>query len=446
MKVKFMKKLIATICATVMATSCAVCSVGAVKTSEEASNELVKKVGSLNVKIDGYESLCKEVSGKLLHWVHKLENKLKQNPNEVDKAKINNARKIIKYLINKVDIIWIGRWTYLGDVSFNKLRLGDDEIIYDESDIDEISKKLDAFEGDFKRFINKVDAISVDFEQYKVFYTETSTTIKLDEDKDNNIKTELKYSKMNNFCGTAAQCLIDKLTEVHKLIQEGVNKHYSNVINKVADEDLMKFNKKIEEYQSARSDFMDMKQLLHIRGRDSAELDRAFSDLFGPGNSYITKIRKQEFMKDAKSINKAISLMDNVIVQMKRFIALKINKNREIETNKIFSTMNVCIDEMARRENIEHSEKWAASDEFKENNKRFTGAFLKLKSLAELTDDAGKQLLNEFRDEYTELTDLYVFYDKDKKQDVLIAEIQDKAQQLRTKLNVILEKCKQIQK
>ena len=108
--------------------------------------------------------------------------------------------------------------------------------------------------------------------------------------------------------------------------------------------------------------------------------------------------------------------------------------------------MNVCIDEMARRENIEHSEKWAASDEFKENNKRFTGAFLKLKSLAELTDDAGKQLLNEFRDEYTELTDLYVFYDKDKKQDVLIAEIQDKAQQLRTKLNVILEKCKQIQK
>ena len=138
MKVKFMKKLIATICAAVMATSCAVCSVGAVKTSEEASNELVKKVGSLNVKIDGYESLCKEVSGKLLHWVHKLENKLKQNPNEVDKAKINNARKIIKYLINKVDIIWIGRWTYLGDVSFNKLRLGDDEIIYDESDIDEI--------------------------------------------------------------------------------------------------------------------------------------------------------------------------------------------------------------------------------------------------------------------------------------------------------------------
>lgn len=106
--------------------------------------------------------------------------------------------------------------------------------------------------------------------------------------------------------------------------------------------------------------------------------------------------------------------------------------------------MNVCIDEMARRENIEHSEKWAAIDEFKENSKRFTGTFLKLKPLAELMDDAGKQLLNEFRDEYIELTDLYVFYDKNKKQDVLIAEIQDQVQQSRTKLNIILEKCKQI--
>lgn len=91
----------------------------------------------------------------------------------------------------------------------------------------------------------------------------------------------------------------------------------------------MKFNKKLEEYQSARSDFMDMKQLLQNRGRYSAELGRAFSDLFGSDNFYIITIRKQECMKDAQYIKEAISLMDNVIVQMKRFIGLKINKKRE---------------------------------------------------------------------------------------------------------------------
>lgn len=433
--VKALKGMVSVILATVMATSCVVGPVGAFKAPKESSQEFIDRVAALNLKVDNYKNLLKEADQKLPRFSEWSGRNLK-------------AEKIVRYMYNSLKHL-MERQYYSNP---NKKCLDDLKnglIVYDENYIDQISAMLDDFESDINLLVNKIDGLSVDIDNDKVFYTEKSGIISLDENEDNGNKKELKYTQMKKFFGDAADRLTNKIGEVYKLTVDGMNEKLKDDIQDVPVEDtmiLMNLNKKLEEYEAVRSDYADVKQLLRVNGRCPKDLKIAIRALTGD-NDYtrISTSRNSEFIKNAESMQNAIVLIDNAIDQMKKFMASKIAKNKEIEIKNISSIMNGCIDAMVKQEHINKSEKWASSEEFKKSNERFTGAFLKLKSLAELTDDAGKQLLREFRDMYAELLDLYVFYDANKAPDVFSAEVQVKAQQVRGKLSEILEKCKEIQ-
>lgn len=443
--IKVLKSIISVTLATAIATSCIIVPVEAFRAPEESSRKFIDKVAALNLKVDNYESSLMNAWDKIAgDFLHQTGNASRQHA-----KKVENMEKILRYMSGKLDHL-MDRECGASPINkcLNDLRY-DDLYVYDESSIDKIDSMLDSLETYITLLVNKVDGLSLDIDKDKVFYTEKSKIINLDENEDNGIKKELKYTQMKKFFGDTANLLTNKIGDVYKFVENDMNEKFKNTIENIPIEntlDLTNLQRKLEEYETIRSDFEDVIHLLRIKGRCPNYLKRAIRNLTGNGNSTaIPSAKNSEFIKNAQSMQNAIGLIDNAIDQMKKFMASKIAKNKEIEINNISSIMNTCIDEMAKLEHIEKSEQFAASEELKESNEKFTGAFLKLKSLAELTDDAGKQLLKEFRDMYTELVDLYVFYDANKEPAAFSAEVQNKSQQVRGKLSEILEKCKEIQ-
>ncbi len=445
--IKFLKGMISAILASVMTTSCFVGPVGAFKASTGASQEFIDKVAILNLKIDNYKASLMEAWDKVGDFLKQTREASKNNGKKVEKME-----KILRYVSGKLKHL-MERQYYTNPNNKCLDDLKNELTVYDESCIGQISEILDDFESEITLLINKVDGLSLDIDKDKVFYTEKTGIINLDENEDNSTKKELKYAQMKNFFGNNADRLTNKMREVYKLAVDGMNQKLKNDIQNIPVEDtmcLMNLNKKMEEYEAVRSDFEDVKRLLRVNGRCPKDLKLAIRVLTGGDGTRISTEKNSEFIKNKQSMEKAIHLIDNAIKQMKDFMAGKLAKNMQVEKDKIFATLTECIDELASEEHVRQCEAWANDARLngttlKEVNAKLLSAFLKLKSLEQLVDDEGKQLITDFREICSELTLPYYSYDG-RELDDLVKESKEYAQKAKGKLAEILKKAEQIKK
>ena len=439
MKTKFMKKMIALICAAVMTTSCATASVGALVAKPGASEEFVTKVGGLNLKIEDYISSLENASSRL------SKDCLYDNDGKT------NTGKTIRHIIHKIKHIIKGKL----NSSYNSLSTlkSCDLVVYDENHINNIEIMINAMKSDVDDLVDKANSVSIDKENDKVFYTEIARTMNIDENKDNGDKKELTIYYREKFFGKSAKNLLEKVKKVLNYIGKEMNEKGKENINNISAEDAEmkeKFSKKLNEYKFAckKCDFNMSKS--YVRGRVPKDLVEANEKLTGHrGFDFKIPLAKMiEYTSSSQSMNNAISLMDNYIDQLEKY-----ELNYLLSTEEKFKINNMTIDdalthieeylnlvdndkykykEIKDNKEIDNRDLLFSLPEYKEGNKNFNLAIKKLKPKTSV------KKLEELRFELMEL-----YMNDDLSENDRAQKIGDTAKKTREELQNIKDKINQ---
>ena len=440
LNIKILKGILSVALAATITTSCFVGPVGAFLAAEGASQEVVEGVKNLNLKVDAYQQRLHDEQRRLIKLY------IDENGNNIG----NNITKIIQNMANKLK-----KLDGIGCSFYRGLELFSNETIYDTDDVKKLSDMLDAFVTDIDVLIDQTERIEVDYEKDEVFLRKgvANSSINLDENQNNEDKIKLSIYKVNKDFGKNCDKLNAKILQMSKFIENNLQNRLQKAGNSIAEVDaelFRTFNKKLEDYERTRSNFRDMKQILGIKGAHTTEIINAFCALHcWHTDGWIGDDKKIVMLSSKESTQKAVEQIDTAIREMNKFIDMKIVKMYFNRKEQIFACLNECINDLSARQNIIVSENgkekfvkeaFVSSEAFKNINKEFTAAYLKLKPWMMSKGDEGNQLITEFKDLYLELLDLYTF-NNDLSQNEFEAKVQEKVQNVRNKLNVIAEKC-----
>ena len=444
MKTKLMKKMIALICAAAMTTSCAAASVGAFKAPERSSQNLVDGVAALNVRLNSCEADIQRVYDKLNEMFVEAERKRYVGKNDDKNYEKHSVSHISRYIFKQIkdhlmryDIGW-------------HLKLEDliDKTIYNNDDVNEISKMLDTLEGHVKVLCDKIDGVSPDWDKNCVTYTKKeSNGIPLKEDEKDNKKI-LKYGgyQLQDFIKPDVLKVAADIKKMVNKAEEGEQKQ-PFIVN------LNQNKQRLEIFRLQNVKFL---KFFEISGIPISEnLKTEIKKLTGRDNITlkISSDRDKEFRKNIASLKFANSQIIKVINMLKIntavFLTTPEMTSKIIERTR--SIVNSNIDKMLEEDSLEAREGFTTDEEqfkFKEINDKFRQAIDYLKEWENANKDSFKKIdssdkfkeqIEDLQDQYTQIITLYTTNYSNLSQEEWVEKVKSQAEEAKKALNTLLE-------
>ncbi len=305
MKTKFMKKMIALICAAVMTTSCATASVGALGVQPGASEEIINKVKELSDKVGDYKNSLNNVD-LFKNSEHYSGDSTKTNKRI--KSVLEYIKKEFDYFVNYFDEI-------------EKKAMVDSE----KRVIDRVDDVIGKMKSDIDNLVNVANNISIDKENDKLFYLGMASTMNIDEDKD--CKKELTPKQARDLFGDTVYKLKEKLkylscftyafiepdSEGEESAFERLQKAYRKLTPKLSDQ----LDVELYEFEETFREGVN-KGEIGIFSKEAADAIRKVTGAANDAelNATISIDKKLEYFSSDESVKEATSLIKDAILKM----------------------------------------------------------------------------------------------------------------------------------
>ena len=304
--IKVLNGVLSVALATTMTMSCFVGSVGAFRAPKASSKEVVEGIDNLNAKLENHTKRLRNAADKLcLIW----QSKYKQNKGNVEKitySMFNKLRKLEAFFVDSV-------------VGLYDLR---EDIVYGMNNIQHLSEMLDGFVEDIDALVDISNRVEVDYAKDEVYLRNSASVglnIALDENQENKDKTKLTMYKVNIGFGQHYKKLGAKILAAHRFAKNSARNVFQEIVNSMSYENaelLNTWNTKLEKYTEIKSDLFDMKDLLHITGRNPSEITSAWRNLGTGSDGAISYEKKIEMLSSRESMQQSCERLDVAIEAM----------------------------------------------------------------------------------------------------------------------------------